>query len=103
METMVKEQRTPLTNEELCGLFPNPFELVNHAINLAKRLIKSGHTIQSHPDMYNQASEILLVIVEQRDPLASATLTATEPLKEESAPLSYERPKHAEEEALSKM
>ncbi len=55
---MVDLQRQ-LTNEILGAQFGNPFELVNYAIQMAKRMIALGHGIDGAPGIHNQAFQIL--------------------------------------------
>lgn len=51
-----------LTNEELGGRFANQFQLVNYAINMAKKMVERGEELDS-----NQASKILELIVDNRE------------------------------------
>ncbi len=54
-----------LTNEKLSKLFDNPFELVNHAIKLARSVITSGHGIGEGADR-NSATQILKQILRDK-------------------------------------
>lgn len=56
---------TNLTNEKLSKLFDNPFELVNHAITLARSIIASGHGIGDGADR-NSATQILRQILRDK-------------------------------------
>lgn len=55
-----------ITNEELAKHFSNPFELVNHAIDLARHLIHSGHELSETNDR-NSASIVLKKVLKERD------------------------------------
>jgi len=57
---MVKEDR--LTNEKINQDFTNPFTLVNHAIDLAKRLIVRDEDIE-----YNPVNRVLEMIEEKEE------------------------------------
>lgn len=56
---------TNLTNEKLSKLFDNPFELVNHAITLARAVIASGQGIGDGADR-NSATQILKQILRDK-------------------------------------
>ncbi|MCH9633904.1 MAG: hypothetical protein S4CHLAM7_06380 [Chlamydiae bacterium] len=58
--------RKKLTNEELTRQFKNPFELVNHAIKLAKHLVESGHELSELGDK-NAASIVLKRVLKEKE------------------------------------
>lgn len=55
-----------LTNEELTKHFSNPFELVNHAIDLAKNMVGGGHELSDLGDK-NAAGIILAKVLKNRE------------------------------------
>ncbi len=59
-------KQVTLTNEKLRGLFDSPFELVNHAIAIARHMIESGEGINDGMDK-NPANRILNRMVKDRE------------------------------------
>ena len=58
-------QQKNLTNEKLTNLFENPFDLVNHAINMAHQMIESGKELGDNTDQ-NAATQILKKVLKER-------------------------------------
>ncbi len=59
------QKKKNLTNEELTKLFKNPFDLVNHAIDVAKHLVEAGHELTDVGDK-NTATVILRKVLKDR-------------------------------------
>lgn len=57
------ERKEYLTNESISKKFPNQFDLVGYAIQLAVRLIKSGRAPRVHPDSDNPA----VIVIEEME------------------------------------
>lgn len=62
----MSKPKKKLTNEELSKHFKNPFELVNHAIGVAKHLVQAGHDLTDAGDR-NTASVILKRVLKERE------------------------------------
>lgn len=60
------KNKKKLTNEELTKHFTNPFELVNHAIEVARHLVRSGHELSDATDR-NSATLILKKVLKERE------------------------------------
>ncbi len=60
------QKKKKLTNEDLTKLFDNPFDLVNHAIDVAKHLVQSGHELTEVGDK-NSATIILKKVLKERE------------------------------------
>lgn len=60
------KSKKKLTNEELSKHFNNPFELVNHAIEVARHLVRSGHELSDATDR-NSASLVLKKVLKERE------------------------------------
>lgn len=58
-------QNNNLTNEKLTKLFENPFDLVNHAINIAHQVIESGRELGEGSEQ-NAATQILKKVLKER-------------------------------------
>lgn len=58
------ESKEHLTNEALLKQFGSQFELVKHAIGIAKHMIRSGQESAIHSD--NPALEVLAQIAEEK-------------------------------------
>jgi hypothetical protein len=58
-----------LTNEQLGKRFTNSFELVNHAIELGKIMIRSGRPCRVPTPVQNTAYQLLLEVVAGKDSL----------------------------------
>jgi hypothetical protein len=56
--------RRQLTTEILGKRFNNSFQLVTHAIDLAKRMLDNGHPIEGTEEVKNQAYQILTKILQ---------------------------------------
>lgn len=78
--------RRQLTTEVLGKKFNNSFELVSHAIDLAKRMLAAGYSIEGTEDVRNQAYQILTKILhgdEEIRPIAREERASHEPTQSE--------------------
>ncbi len=41
--------KNTLTNEKLCKRFDNPFDLVNYAISLTRKIVNRGEELDTNP------------------------------------------------------
>lgn len=75
-----------LTNEELTKRFDNPFDLVNHAIDVAKHLVESGHELSEAQDRNSAVVVLKKVLKEQETQKQNQSLADLEnsetPIKE---------------------
>lgn len=59
-------KKSNLTNEELSKHFDNPFDLVNHAIGVAKHMVGSGHELADQSDR-NAAVVVLKKVLKEQE------------------------------------
>lgn len=59
-------KKKKLTNEDLTRHFKNPFDLVNHAIGVAKHLVESGHELSEVNDR-NSAVVVLKKVLKEQE------------------------------------
>lgn len=67
-----------LTTEQMSKRFKSPFDLVNYAIELAKKAVASGHSSKVTTDVQNLAQQILLEILNYQDTYDEAYETEEE-------------------------
>lgn len=67
-----------VTRENLLARFPNPFRMVNYAIELAKDMVATGRAPRVKVPVQNVAYVILEEIATGQDKLEDLTVTSTE-------------------------
>lgn len=60
-------EKQPLTTQYLGDRFSNPFDLVNHAIKLARNKIASGRSPRVDTTVRNEAYIVLAEIAQKKD------------------------------------
>lgn len=68
---MTFHQPIPLTNEELCKQYANPFELINTAIERAYHMLDKDRHCMVPTMVQNRAYQVLLEMREGIDPIAT--------------------------------